>query len=339
MKRPKKSPHVVAFFAAVVAVACAERATSPIEPERQVSLATGSASTLDNIACTGGQFHANEAQVFVPVGAKDTIAANDLNNANVWWGPSDNDTLIFSVRELASGAPATAEVTIDPDVVSPDTGCLVIHANTGSNKGYVQIIVIPRAVSRVEVTPSSKLMLIGGTAQLTATAYEQQQNVFPGVTFSWQSLNTGVATVSGSGVVTAVAEGTALVVASASGKADTTTVTVKVGSPTTSGSLTYDPEYPTGRATLSWASVTGAISYQIYRKCKMSNGYSPGWELWETTSGTTFESFDYVLSHNGTSEPSSEYFAYYVVAIGSTGPGGSSETRYFAFDEDAEPGC
>jgi uncharacterized protein YjdB len=60
------------------------------------------------------------------------------------------------------------------------------------------------------------------------TANDANANTIQNPTVSWSSLNTGVATVSGAGVVTAVSNGVAKVVAMVDAAADTATVTVDI---------------------------------------------------------------------------------------------------------------
>ena len=55
----------------------------------------------------------------------------------------------------------------------------------------------------------------GEALQLSAEALDENGRPIPGVVFSWESSNTSVATVNASGLVTAVAEGTATITASA----------------------------------------------------------------------------------------------------------------------------
>jgi Bacterial Ig-like domain (group 2) len=82
-------------------------------------------------------------------------------------------------------------------------------------------------VARVFVTPASATLNPGGTTQLSATARDDENTAVPDVAFAWSTLDGGVATVSGAGLVTAVAGGTARIVATApSGPADTALITV-----------------------------------------------------------------------------------------------------------------
>ncbi|HEY0972095.1 MAG TPA: Ig-like domain-containing protein [Gemmatimonadales bacterium] len=81
-------------------------------------------------------------------------------------------------------------------------------------------------VARVTLDRDTTTVLPGATAQLTATPVDAYGTLVAGAAVSWKSENSGVATVSATGMVTGVAPGTTRVVASASGHADTVTVTV-----------------------------------------------------------------------------------------------------------------
>src|SRR4051812_48310417 len=74
----------------------------------------------------------------------------------------------------------------------------------------------------IAVSPSSASIIVGNTAQLTASA--TPGNVSP--TYTWSSSNTAVATVSQSGLVSAIAAGTATISASSGGVSGTSSITV-----------------------------------------------------------------------------------------------------------------
>lgn len=85
-----------------------------------------------------------------------------------------------------------------------------------------------RTVTRVYVTPAEASIEVGGTTQLSAQARDANNATLNATTFTWAPLDAGVATVDGAGLVTGVAGGTARVVASANGVADTAIITVTV---------------------------------------------------------------------------------------------------------------
>jgi hypothetical protein len=102
--------------------------------------------------------------------------------------------------------------------------CLITVTANGINENNkvcvpVTVVGMPSTtlpVVRVEVTPAGVDMFRGETSQLSAKAFNSS-NAQASPTFTWASDNTGVATVSASGQVTAVGLGKAVVTATASG--------------------------------------------------------------------------------------------------------------------------
>jgi len=85
----------------------------------------------------------------------------------------------------------------------------------------------PLPVASVQVTPASSTLSPGQTAQLTATPLDAQQRTLTNRTITWSSTNLAVATVSTTGLVTAVAVGGPVtIVATSEGQDGSATVTV-----------------------------------------------------------------------------------------------------------------
>ena len=84
-------------------------------------------------------------------------------------------------------------------------------------------------VSAVSVAPgTNSLTFVGETAQLSASARNASGNPVNGTSFQWSSSSTTVATVSGTGLVTAVGNGTAIITAAAAGTTVSSTAQVTV---------------------------------------------------------------------------------------------------------------
>ena len=85
----------------------------------------------------------------------------------------------------------------------------------------------PAQVVNVSVLPASTTPLEpDATLQLTATAFDAAGDTLKGAAVSWNSTNSQVATVSATGLVTAVEAGSTMIVATADGHSASTTVTV-----------------------------------------------------------------------------------------------------------------
>lgn len=67
----------------------------------------------------------------------------------------------------------------------------------------------------VAVTPAAASLAVGGTVQLTATLRDASGNAITGRTVTWSSASSAIATVSATGLVTAMAAGGTSISASA----------------------------------------------------------------------------------------------------------------------------
>lgn len=93
-------------------------------------------------------------------------------------------------------------------------------ASSPSSPPPVQAVVATVSVSLTSTLPVKQ------TAQATATLRDASGNVLSGQTIAWTSSNTAVASVSASGLVTAVAAGSATIVATSGGKTGSAALTV-----------------------------------------------------------------------------------------------------------------
>src|SRR5713101_8036472 len=119
----------------------------------------------------------------------------------------------------------------------------------------------PPAVASVTVAPSPGTLLVGSTAQLTATTKDSAGNVLTGRAVTWASSNPAVATVSATGLVTGVAVGSATIMATAEGKNGTAAVTV-----------TVLPPVPVASVTVAPATVLVGVTVQLTGTTKAADG-------------------------------------------------------------------
>ncbi len=114
----------------------------------------------------------------------------------------------------------------------------------------------------VSVDPANPTVIVGLTTQLTATAKDQNGGNMSGATFSYQSNNQAIATVTNAGLVTGVAAGTAriAVTGTIAGVSKTTNVDVSVADAGPSATVTatagsqFDPRQVaiTRQGTVTW---------------------------------------------------------------------------------------
>ena len=93
-------------------------------------------------------------------------------------------------------------------------------------------------VASMTVSPASASLSAGQTVQLTATPRDSQGNPLSGRVITWSTSDATAATVSGSGLVTAVAVGGATITATSEGKSAGAVITVTAPS---GGGGTPDP--------------------------------------------------------------------------------------------------
>ena len=153
---------------------------------------------------------------------------------------STGDTASVSVAVTDGRSnPITGEVTWisrDTGVATVDSTGLVRAQSSGTTYVVAQAgsvmdsaaVVVNVHVSSVTVAPSlDTLRIMGDTLRLTAEARDGSGQLVPDAPFAWTSSNTSVVTVV-DGLVTAGMNGTAEVVVSSSGIADTSSITVLI---------------------------------------------------------------------------------------------------------------
>jgi uncharacterized protein YjdB len=128
----------------------------------------------------------------------------------------------------ASANTAAATVSAAGVVTAAGPGTATITATSEGKSGSSTITVTPVPVGIVVVQPAKDSIGQGTTAQLTAITEDSAGGVLTGRPIGWGSSNPAVATVSSSGLVTAVALGTATITATSEGKSGTSAITVYV---------------------------------------------------------------------------------------------------------------
>jgi uncharacterized protein YjdB len=175
------------------------------------------------------------------VATKDS-AGNVLTGRTVTWASSST-----TVATVSAGGLVTARAA----------GSATITATSEGKSGTAAVSVTVVPVASVSVSPASSTMSVGGTTQLTATPKDSAGNALTGRVVTWASSAPAVATVSGSGLVTAVAAGAATITATSEGRSGTAavTVTATVTNPGTVTNLTV-AGVTTNSVTLSFTEVT-----------------------------------------------------------------------------------
>src|SRR5690242_13474167 len=165
---------------------------------------------------------------------------NILTGRVVTW--SSNNTSVANVNSsgLVTGVAAGGPVTIT--------------ATSEGKSGTSAITVTAVQVASVTVTPATASVPAGGTVQLTATPKDANGNPLTGRTITWQSSNSAIASVNGSGLVTGVATGGPVTItATSEGQSGTSAVTV-----TAPSSAQFDHVFIVAEENNDYASVTSS---------------------------------------------------------------------------------
>ena len=174
---------------AVFAVMSAQAASAQEKPNRV------------EVTPTGVQVQVGDKVQFTAV-AKDASGATMAGNVAAWTAdPFD-----------LAGSDENGMVTFH------QPGEVTVAAVVGAKTGYAHVTVMTPPPASVEVTPLTDALPVGASYILSATARSANGDPRPDVTIHWQSKSPAIATVDTSGMLTAVAPGTAVIEASA-GKA------------------------------------------------------------------------------------------------------------------------
>ena len=147
-------------------------------------------------------------------------------------------TVTNRVVTWTSSDDAVATVNATGRVTAVGPGAATITATSEGKSGTASVTVAVDPVATVTVSPPAQSVPAGQTVTLTATLKSQNGTTLTGRTVTWSSSDQAIATVSSSGVVTAIAVGQATITATSEGKTGTATVTV---TPVPVGSVTVTP--------------------------------------------------------------------------------------------------
>jgi hypothetical protein len=190
---------------------------------------TSSADTLTITAPAVATIAVSPSSPSIAVGATQQFTAtakdsggNTISGVTFTWASSTAAVATINSNGVATGVSAgTTQITASASGITSPADTLTITAP---------------AVATIAVSPSSPSIAVGATQQFTATAKDSGGNTINGVTFTWASSTTGVATIDSAGLSTGVSVGTTQITASASGVTSSgDTLTVKALSTCTSG--------------------------------------------------------------------------------------------------------
>ncbi|MDZ4863447.1 MAG: Ig-like domain-containing protein [Gemmatimonadota bacterium] len=175
------------------------------------------------------------AKVLITPGSASVVAGEEVQ---LFGGTRDAKGNELADRDLAwSSADArVAAVSKYGLVTGLAEGATTITASAEGKSASVKLTVTPAkkpviAVGSVALTSAVRTLKVGETTSWTATARDAKATALADRTISWSSSQERVATVTQSGVIAAVAAGTAEIRAESEGKFATATITVQAPPP------------------------------------------------------------------------------------------------------------
>ncbi|MBL0170617.1 MAG: Ig-like domain-containing protein [Gemmatimonadaceae bacterium] len=139
---------------------------------------------------------------------------------------------------FTTNAGSIATVSSSGLVLGISPGTAIVTASSGGKSATATIIVQPRPVGAVIVSPAQSLLTVGQTVRLTVQITDGSGNLLTGRPLSFSSSNVNVAQVAADGTVTASAQGSATITVTSEGKTGTATITV---APSPIASLRVEP--------------------------------------------------------------------------------------------------
>jgi uncharacterized protein YjdB len=211
VEQGRKFPHKPGSWftlgvAAVLVTSCGGEPTAPQQ--------TQNTPTVASVEVTPGT-------ATIEVGGTTQLAAtpkdasgNTVSGQSVTWSSSSDAIATVSASGLVTGQ---------------SVGTATITASAGGQSGTATVAVNQVPVASVAVDPGTANLRAKTATQLTATLKDAAGNDLTGRTVAWSSSDDDVATVNSSGLVVAVASGTATIFATSEGETGQATVTVFTG--------------------------------------------------------------------------------------------------------------
>ena len=140
----------------------------------------------------------------------------------------DLDGTVVTDRAVTWSSSANAKATVSQTgvVTGVDLGTATITATSEGKNGTATVTVVPVPVGSVTVSPSNTSVNVGKTVPLSLTVKDLNGKVVTDRVVTWSTSSNTIATVSSTGVVTGVGEGTATITATSEGKSGTASVAV-----------------------------------------------------------------------------------------------------------------
>ncbi|MBY0490953.1 MAG: Ig-like domain-containing protein [Gemmatimonadaceae bacterium] len=157
---------------------------------------------------------------------RDTIVLGQTTQLTATVRDSVGAALTGRVVTWSASNTSLATVSSTGLVLGVAPGTVIITATSEGRTTTATIVVQPRPVGAVIVSPTSSALIVAQTVQLNTQITDGSGNLLTGRPLAFSSSNANVASVSASGLVTAIAPGAATITVTSEGKTGTASVTV-----------------------------------------------------------------------------------------------------------------
>lgn len=145
----------------------------------------------------------------------------------------DGNSIATKVIRYSSSNSGVATITGDGLVIGVSPGQVIIAGEADGARGEANVTVVPEIPDNIQVTPAPVTLRRGNVRQFTGTPRNAAGTPITGLSITWQSSNSAIASVSPTGAVTALAPGNVVISATAnqiSGSAQVTVTEIPIGS-------------------------------------------------------------------------------------------------------------
>lgn len=199
------------------------------------------AGTVTITATSEGKSGTTSIIVTRPPPAAVASVSISLNSGSISTGQTTQATTVLkdaqgnvlTGRTISYNSSSTSVATVSGSglvtAVGPGTSTITATSEGKSDTATITVTAPPAAaVASVSVSPNSGAIVVGSTLSLSATTVDASGATLTGRTVTWSSSDPQIASVSSSGVVTAVAAGSATITAMSEGKTGSAQITVTV---------------------------------------------------------------------------------------------------------------
>ena len=183
------------------------------------------ATSSTRVSGSGGVKNRGTLTQIVETPSSATVMVGGTVQFSAYGRTKSGDSIAVSVTWSSSNT-AVATVSSSGLMTAVAAGQATISATGGGKTAAATATVTNVPVASVALSPTTASLMVGQTAQLTATPEDLSGGPLAGRIVTWATSNAAVATVSTTGLVSAVGAGSATITATSEGQSGTSAITV-----------------------------------------------------------------------------------------------------------------